>query len=241
MPCLRQRPREQRSIHSRLQEFGPFTLDVVRKYTRQILEGLAYLHENSIVHRDIKGANVLANAEGNIKLADFGASKRLKSLRTMTALKSVHGTPYWMAPEVINGKGYGRSSDLWSLGCTVIEMLTGRPPLAELEPMAALFKIGQAKADFLQSVTPPGRSLGGTRRAAAVQRSGAAQRSVSADTFLRKTNGCPRPCACSLPAGLPPPCTTFLSQCFQQDKALRMPAEQLLQTPFVTPSLFKFE
>jgi len=99
---------------------------------------------------------VLANAEGNIKLADFGASKRLKSLRTMTALKSVHGTPYWMAPEVINGKGYGRSSDLWSTGCTVIEMLTGRPPMHELEPMAALFKIGQAKADFLQTVAPKG-------------------------------------------------------------------------------------
>ncbi|EDQ91665.1 uncharacterized protein MONBRDRAFT_1800, partial [Monosiga brevicollis MX1] len=131
-----------RSIANRLAEYGCFSVDIVRKYTRQILEGLQYLHDNKIVHRDIKGANVLATATGDIKLADFGASKRLQTIKTVTGFKSIHGTPYWMAPEVVTGQGYGRRSDIWSMGCTVIEMLTARPPLSDCEPMAALFKIG---------------------------------------------------------------------------------------------------
>jgi serine/threonine protein kinase len=129
-----------RSIYNRLLEYGAFSESITRKYTRQLLEGLVYLHENRIVHRDIKGANVLIDAQGNVKLADFGASRRFQSC---TGFKSVHGTPYWMAPEVINGKGYGCKSDVWSLACTVVEMLTTQPPLVGLEPMAALFKIGQ--------------------------------------------------------------------------------------------------
>eukprot|EP00053_Salpingoeca_punica_P005466 m.54487 g.54487 ORF g.54487 m.54487 type:complete len:598 (+) comp13255_c0_seq2:349-2142(+) len=147
-----------RSIHNRLLEYGQFSEDITRKYTRQLLEGLVYLHENRIVHRDIKGANVLVDAQGNVKLADFGASRRLQNIKTCTGFKSVHGTPYWMAPEVINGKGYGRKSDIWSLSCTVVEMLTTQPPFADLEPMAALFKIGQESTpieEFLPTnVTP---------------------------------------------------------------------------------------
>eukprot|EP00045_Choanoeca_perplexa_P009219 m.88042 g.88042 ORF g.88042 m.88042 type:complete len:569 (+) comp14805_c0_seq1:214-1920(+) len=137
-----------RSIANRLHEYGPFTVDVVRKYTRQILEGLHYLHEHRIVHRDIKGANVLATASGDVKLADFGASKRLQEIKTTTGFKSMHGTPNWMAPEVVTGAGYGRRSDIWSVGCTVIEMLTTHPPLHDCEPMAALFKIGSPTVGF---------------------------------------------------------------------------------------------
>lgn len=125
---------------------------MVRKYTLQVLEGLEYLHENRIVHRDIKGANVLADSAGNVKLADFGASKRLQTIKTMTGFKSVQGTPYWMSPEVINGDGYGRKSDIWSVGALVVEMFTTQPPFAEYEPMAALFKIGQASTDIGQCI-----------------------------------------------------------------------------------------
>eukprot|EP00730_Choanoeca_flexa_P002335 TRINITY_DN11012_c0_g1_i1.p1 TRINITY_DN11012_c0_g1~~TRINITY_DN11012_c0_g1_i1.p1 ORF type:complete len:578 (+),score=94.74 TRINITY_DN11012_c0_g1_i1:353-2086(+) len=146
-----------RSIANRLHEYGPFTVDVVRKYTRQILEGLHYLHEHRIVHRDIKGANVLATANGDVKLADFGASKRLQEIKTMTGFKSMHGTPNWMAPEVVTGAGYGRRSDIWSVGCTVIEMLTTHPPLYDCEPMAALFKIGSPSVDFTDYI-PDGAS-----------------------------------------------------------------------------------
>eukprot|EP00052_Salpingoeca_macrocollata_P001579 m.26353 g.26353 ORF g.26353 m.26353 type:complete len:395 (+) comp11500_c0_seq1:347-1531(+) len=136
-----------RSVHNRLLEYGAFSEDIARKYTRQLLEGLHYLHENKIVHRDLKGANVLADANGNVKLADFGSSKRLRNIKTYTGFKSVHGTPYWMAPEVINGRGYGRKSDIWSLACTVVEMLTTVPPFMDCEPMAALFRIGQESTD----------------------------------------------------------------------------------------------
>lgn len=129
------------SVADQLKQYGPLTEPVTRKYTRQILEGLAFLHKNVIVHRDIKAANVLRDTQGNVKLGDFGASKRLQLIASATGLMSVVGTPHWMAPEVINGDGYGRKADVWSVGCTVVEMLAGRPPYGEYEPMAAMFQI----------------------------------------------------------------------------------------------------
>ncbi|KTF67196.1 hypothetical protein cypCar_00047627 [Cyprinus carpio] len=88
------------------------------------------------------GANILRDSAGNVKLGDFGASRRLQTIcLSGTGIKSVTGTPYWMSPEVISGEGYGRKADIWSIGCTVVEMLTQRPPWAEYEAMAAIFKI----------------------------------------------------------------------------------------------------
>lgn len=130
------------SIKDQLKSYGALTENVTRKYTRQILEGVCYLHSNMIVHRDIKGANILRDSAGNVKLGDFGASRRLQTIcLSGTGIKSVTGTPYWMSPEVISGEGYGRKADIWSIGCTVVEMLTQRPPWAEFEAMAAIFKI----------------------------------------------------------------------------------------------------
>ncbi|KAK9972956.1 hypothetical protein ABG768_023710 [Culter alburnus] len=130
------------SIKDQLKSYGALTENVTRKYTRQILEGVCYLHSNMIVHRDIKGANILRDSAGNVKLGDFGASRRLQTIcLSGTGIKSVTGTPYWMSPEVISGEGYGRKADIWSIGCTVVEMLTQRPPWAEYEAMAAIFKI----------------------------------------------------------------------------------------------------
>ncbi|KAI8477840.1 Mitogen-activated protein kinase kinase kinase 2 [Branchiostoma belcheri] len=124
-----------------IRQYGALTENVTRKYTRQILEGILYLHSNMIVHRDIKGANILRDSSGNVKLGDFGASKRIQTICSATGMRTVTGTPYWMSPEVINGEGYGRKADIWSIGCTVVEMLTEKPPWFDYEPMAAIFKI----------------------------------------------------------------------------------------------------
>ncbi|XP_036375210.1 mitogen-activated protein kinase kinase kinase 3-like [Megalops cyprinoides] len=130
------------SIKDQLKAYGALTEKVTRRYTRQILEGVYFLHCNMIVHRDIKGANILRNSSGNVKLGDFGASKRIQTIcMSGTGMKSVTGTPYWMSPEVISGEGYGRKADIWSVACTVVEMLTQKPPWAEFEAMAAIFKI----------------------------------------------------------------------------------------------------
>ncbi|KAJ0988238.1 hypothetical protein J5N97_006594 [Dioscorea zingiberensis] len=135
------------SISSLLGKFGSFPEAVIIMYTKQILQGLEYLHLNGIIHRDIKGANILVDNKGCIKLADFGASKQVVKLATMTAAKSMKGTPYWMAPEVILQTGHTFSADIWSVGCTVIEMATGKPPWSQqFQEVAALFHIGTTKS-----------------------------------------------------------------------------------------------
>ncbi|XP_063197506.1 mitogen-activated protein kinase kinase kinase 19 [Chroicocephalus ridibundus] len=134
------------SISSVINRFGPLPEIVLCKYTKQILQGVAYLHDNCVVHRDIKGNNIMLMPNGIVKLIDFGCARRLAwvslSGTQSEMLKSVHGTPYWMAPEVINESGYGRKSDIWSVGCTVFEMATGKPPLASMDRIAAMFYIG---------------------------------------------------------------------------------------------------
>ncbi|WOL08983.1 mitogen-activated protein kinase kinase kinase YODA-like isoform X2 [Canna indica] len=116
---------------------------VVRSFTRHILKGLAYLHSKNIMHRDIKGANLLVDAHGVVKLADFGMAKHLSGAAGALSLK---GSPYWMAPEVMQATmnkdiGYDLAVDIWSLGCTIIEMFTGEQPWSGLEGAAAMFKV----------------------------------------------------------------------------------------------------
>ena len=95
------------------------------KYTQQILEGVAYLHKNGIVHQDIRGKNILRDYMDNVKLADYGLSVHLQNFTTSHPDIEIVN---WTAPEVLMGKGYDYKSDIWSIGCTVVEMLTAYPP-----------------------------------------------------------------------------------------------------------------
>jgi len=116
------------SVQDLLTRFGSFALSTVREYTKQILEGLDYLHSNNIIHRDIKGGNILVNANRTVKLADFGASTTLTQFNQTQETTTIKGTPYFMAPEVLSNSKYGRKGDVWAVGCTMIQMLTGEPP-----------------------------------------------------------------------------------------------------------------
>eukprot|EP00898_Chlorokybus_atmophyticus_P006712 jgi/Chlat1/7041/Chrsp56S06667 len=145
------------SIQSLLQRFGPFDEALVRVYTRQLLEGLSYLHASRTVHRDIKGANILVEKSGRIKLADFGMAKQFVE---QSMARSFKGSAYWMAPEhvcpspptphphppqVIRQRGHGVAADVWSVGCTVLEMATGRPPWSQCSTQVqAIFKIASS-------------------------------------------------------------------------------------------------
>lgn len=105
-----------------------------------MLNGLSYLHSKGIIHRDIKGANILTTKEGVIKLADFGVATKLSEDKKNNSLA---GTPYWMAPEIIEQTQVTSACDIWSLGCTVIELLTGKPPYYEFNQMSVMIKIVQ--------------------------------------------------------------------------------------------------
>lgn len=128
-------------------KFGAFPESLAAIYMKQTLEGLAFLHEQNVIHRDVKGANILTTKEGTVKLADFGVAT-LSTQREVTHSRSdfanpVVGTPYWMAPEVIEMSGVTFASDIWSVGSTAVELLTGKPPYFDMMPMSALFHIVQ--------------------------------------------------------------------------------------------------
>ena len=152
------------SLSDILKKFGKLTEGIVSRYTKQVLLGLEHLHENGVIHLDIKPGNILVDDRGNIKLADFGAARKLvggQSVRVGTQQESnaagtggtveLLGTPYFMAPEMIKQTRHGRGADIWSLSGTVLMMFTGVPPWSQLNiksTMALLFHISSAE-------TPP--------------------------------------------------------------------------------------
>jgi len=161
---------------------GPTSELKARRFTSHILSGLLYLHSNSIIHRDIKGANCLISSEDTIKIADFGTaaqcdrfrSKTFKAvsdavpppgfvkLPASTEHKALRGTSYYMAPEVIRGVGYGRRADVWSLGCTVIEMVTGQPPWSDSnDQVAVMYRVasGTEVVEIPKSLSTEGRNF----------------------------------------------------------------------------------
>ncbi|KAJ7858456.1 kinase-like domain-containing protein [Mycena leptocephala] len=131
---------ENGSLGQTLKAFGKLNEPLVASYVLKILEGLYYLHSSDVVHCDLKAANILTTKNGNIKLSDFGVSLNLRAMER--EIKNVAGTPNWMAPEVIELKGASPKSDIWSLACTIVELLTGRPPYAEIgNVMSVMFRI----------------------------------------------------------------------------------------------------
>uniref|UniRef100_A0A6T5VXF8 Protein kinase domain-containing protein n=1 Tax=Chromulina nebulosa TaxID=96789 RepID=A0A6T5VXF8_9STRA len=141
------------SLQSYYKKKGPMKENQAINCTKQILNGLEYLHNKGIAHRDIKCANCLLTSKGVVKLADFGASKKYESESIVSGLK---GTPNWMAPEVIRGtqmtSGWMKA-DVWSVGCTIVEMLTAKLPFSEYDnPMTAMYHIANGKSPSLQNV-----------------------------------------------------------------------------------------
>ncbi|KAI7880610.1 kinase-like protein [Lichtheimia hyalospora FSU 10163] len=142
---------ENGSLANTLKSFGNFPENLVASYCSRILEGLVYLHDQNVVHCDLKAANILTTKTGDVKLSDFGVSVNLQLKETVTG--SVAGTPNWMAPEVIQLQGASTKSDIWSLGCTIIELFTGKPPYADLIPMTTLFRIVEDECPPLPTTT----------------------------------------------------------------------------------------
>jgi serine/threonine protein kinase len=156
------------SIKSILEKYGPLNENLIKIFSKQILDGLEYLHSKGIVHRDLKSANLLLDVKGNVKLFDFGCSAQFveNSRKTYSLnnsnqyetreawnvnnseefLDSLKGTLPWMAPEVVCQKRYGKKADVWSLGCTILEMASGNPPWGKLDNFYhAVNKIGRSR------------------------------------------------------------------------------------------------
>jgi hypothetical protein len=132
------------SIAQVLSQFGPLDESLISRYTCNLLEGLLYLHTRDppVLHRDIKGANILVGMNGTVKLSDFGCSKRSSA----TAVHTLRGSIPWMAPEVMCQKSYGRKADIWSLGCVLIEMSTAEAPWGNFDNcLAAMARIAMSE------------------------------------------------------------------------------------------------
>ncbi|CAK7274811.1 ATP binding [Sporothrix epigloea] len=140
------------SVQTMLNSYGALPEPLVRSFVRQILHGLSYLHQREIIHRDIKGANILVDNKGTIKISDFGISKKLEATNILNGANnnknrpSMQGSVFWMAPEVVKRTSYTRKADIWSLGCLVVEMMTGTHPFPDCTQLQAIFKIGGSKA-----------------------------------------------------------------------------------------------
>ncbi|KAK4529481.1 hypothetical protein CCYA_CCYA01G0338 [Cyanidiococcus yangmingshanensis] len=132
------------SLAEHLAQFNEFHEPLVREITRQVLHGLAYLHTHGVTHRDLKPGNIMVNQNGVVKITDFGVSSCV-DLQTAGSGHTMVGTPWYIAPEMIEGRPYDHSVDIWSLGCTVLELATGRRPYHALNGMAALFRMVQDK------------------------------------------------------------------------------------------------
>ncbi|XP_006458093.1 hypothetical protein AGABI2DRAFT_64355, partial [Agaricus bisporus var. bisporus H97] len=151
------------SVATLLRNYGAFEETLVKNFVRQILSGLSYLHERDIIHRDIKGANILVDNKGGVKISDFGISKKVNDSDSCTISRdldllatkmhrfSLQGSVFWMAPEVVKQSGHTLKADIWSVGCLVVEMLTGEHPWAQLTQMQAIFKIGSSARPSMPS------------------------------------------------------------------------------------------
>jgi serine/threonine protein kinase len=129
------------SVKALIKEMGPLnnTLSVI--FLKQILNGLSYLHRENVIHRDLKAANILKASDGAIKIADFGLAKIVEAVKSVQEASKMCGTPYWMAPEIIYGKGFSDRVDIWGVGVTAFEFLQGEPPFRDFDRRVALYQI----------------------------------------------------------------------------------------------------
>ncbi|KAL9634517.1 MAG: hypothetical protein Q9204_002973 [Flavoplaca sp. TL-2023a] len=132
------------SVGSCLRKHGKFEQSLVSSLTRQTLGGLAYLHQEGVLHRDLKADNILLDVDGTCKISDFGISKKTDNIYGNDATNNMQGSVFWMAPEVVRsqGQGYSAKVDIWSLGCVVLEMFAGRRPWSKDEAIGAIYKLG---------------------------------------------------------------------------------------------------
>lgn len=140
------------SVATMLVNYGSLPEGLIANFVRQILQGLNYLHSKDIIHRDIKGANILVDNKGTVKISDFGISKRVEATTMMHSgpaagkragpRVSLQGSVFWMAPEVVRQTAYTKKADIWSLGCLIVEMFTGSHPHPNCTQLQAIFKIG---------------------------------------------------------------------------------------------------
>ena len=150
------------SVGSCLRKHGKFEETVVSSLTRQTLQGLAYLHREGILHRDLKADNILLDLDGTCKISDFGISKKTDNIYGNDATNNMQGSVFWMAPEVVRsqGQGYSAKVDIWSLGCVVLEMFAGRRPWSKEETVGAIYKLGSLNEappvpdDVNQAISP---------------------------------------------------------------------------------------
>jgi mitogen-activated protein kinase kinase kinase len=155
------------SIAGMLKQYNTFREPLIRNFVRQILEGLAYLHNRNIIHRDIKGANVLVDNKGGVKISDFGISKRVEASTMLNQgpsgsnRPSLQGSVFWMAPEVVRQSTHTKKADIWSLGCLIVEMFTGAHPFPNHSQLQAIFAIGgtSAKPDIPSQASEDGKKF----------------------------------------------------------------------------------
>jgi len=155
------------SIAGMLKQYNTFREPLIRNFVRQILEGLAYLHDRNIIHRDIKGANVLVDNKGGVKISDFGISKRVEASTMLNQgpsgsnRPSLQGSVFWMAPEVVRQSTHTKKADIWSLGCLIVEMFTGSHPFPNHSQFQAIFAIGasSAKPDIPSQASEEGKKF----------------------------------------------------------------------------------
>ena len=227
------------SVAALLNNYGAFEEALVRNFVRQILEGLNYLHEREIIHRDIKGANILVDNKGGIKISDFGISKKVENsasptlslcislmplaIDLMTGIRtnrpSLQGSVFWMAPEIVKQTSYTSKADIWSVGCLVVEMLTGTHPWAELTQMQAIFRVSSGRITLLCAliaVLPLFFHL------------------PLPFAFIRRQQigSSARP---ATPNDISSEAADFLNQSFEIDHSARPTAAQLLEHAFIAP------